>query len=308
MPMQGDGGTCTSMTTEYLGAHIKLAVTWAQAGVTNASTGSNFADIWLFSTLTVSGTKLSGMSKTCGLGLPDIHLSGATATPGTSDAKNIRLQADNTIWDKQGMPTFAVTGTQGGFDIGSTIDIDPTVGLLGVTSSSTFANISTMWPYPNAQMPMNFGTYPQFMSSDLNDPDGDHLNGIPLIPFVGTANGTKFYLVPTSANYDNEVADIVSVVSRNRLSLSGKVATCNTSNGTANVSVFENHVVACHDTMGVLANTDDYCAKSLTGVLQGPGFVDTNRTMFVPGSATYTAMLMPNGMATTCADVRTMLP
>jgi hypothetical protein len=296
------------MTTEYLGAHIKLAVTWAAAGVLLGSTGTNYADIWLFSTLTVNGTKLTGTSKTCGLALPDIHLTGATSTPGQNMPKNVRLQADNTIWDKAGMPTFPVTGTQGGFDIGSTISIDPTVGLLGIAPSSTFANTATMWPYPNAQMPSNFGTFPQFTANDLADPDGDHMMGIPVIPFVGTANGTKFYLVPTNANYDNDVADIVSIISRNKLALNGKIASCNTSNGAATVSVFENHVVACHDGMGVTNTGDDNCTKQLTGVTAGPGFVDTNRTMFVPGTATYTAMLMPNGASTICADVRTMLP
>jgi hypothetical protein len=301
----GDGGSCPVLTNEYLGVHIKLNVTWPSAGVLLASTGTNIADIWLFSSFTVNGTTLTGTSKTCGLTLPDVHLNGV------AENKNIRLSIDGTVWDLPGMPTFPVTGKQGGFDIGSTISIDPTVGLLGIKTTSSFANVSTKWPLPNASNPGGGGTYPQFTTADLNDPDNDGMMGIPVTSFAGnaTVNGMseKFSLVPTNANYDNDVTNLVSIVSRNQIALSGTIVNdCNTTTGNATVSVFDNHVTDCKDAMGVMASSDDNCVNSRSSVLAGPGFVDNNRTMFVPGTATYKAVKVP--MTATCADVRAAVP
>jgi hypothetical protein len=280
-----------SVTTITEAVHIKLAVTWAGTQVLVA--GSGTADIWLKSDLTINGTAVTGTSKTCGLTLPAIQLGSLV------NNEKVKLTFDDALWDKPNMPTFMTTGQQGGFSVGSTVSIDPTVGLLGIKASSPYASVSKAWPDPTATTPTKFGTYPQFMASDLDDPDGDGMMGIP----VNASNTGGYSYVPTNLNYANDFADIVSFVSRNKIALTGTIDQCDHITGTATVSTFENHVVACHDAASA---PDKNCTNITTGVLSGPGFVDTNRTMFAPGSATYVAAKIPAG--SNCAAVRTAVP
>jgi hypothetical protein len=292
---EGDGGPCSPEATETLAVHIKLNVTWGGDTVLVASSGTNVAEIWLLSTLNVAGTAITGTSKTCGLKLPDIQTTALVAS------KKIQLNfGDNTIWDKPSMPTFAVTGTQSGFAVGDTIAIQPTLGLLGIAAASTLTNPATAWPPPNAAMP-GATTYPLVLAADIKDDDGDGKPGITI-----NSNGTSPYsYVPTNLNYQHDFADQVYIVSRNKLALTGAITSCGNAAGTATVSLFENHVVGCHD---AAAATDKNCSdpNGQTSTVTGPGFVDVHRTMYVPGTATYVSKTV--SATATCADVRNAVP
>jgi hypothetical protein len=291
----GDGGACSTDPTETLAVHVKLNVTWGGDTVLVASSGTQVADIWLLSNLTVNGTTITGTSKTCGLKLPDIQTTALVAS------KKIQLNfGDNSIWDKPSMPTFTVTGTQSGFAAGSTITVAPTVGLLGIASTSSLANPSTAWPPPNAAMP-GPTTYPLVLAADTKDDDGDGKPGITI-----DSNGTSPYsYVPTNLNYQNDYADQVYIVSRNKLALNGTISSCGNASGTATVTLFENHVVGCHD---AAAASDKNCAdpNGQTSTVTGPGFVDVHRTMYVPGTATYVSKSV--AATADCAAVRAAVP
>ncbi len=294
-PFMGDGGTCMSETSTTLGVHIRLNVTWAATNVLVASTGKPVADIYLLSTETYTTNSdgslaIAGTTKTCGLNLPPIQLSGVV------NNEKVNLVFNNLdIWDGPKMPTFTTNGTQGGFSVGSSISIPPAVGILGLSKTSSFANLSTAWPAPS-QQDTTAGTWPQFMSSNLSDDDGDGNPGIT----IDSSNTSPYSYVPASLGYSVAYADQVYIVSRNEIGLTGTVTSCGHSAGTAQVKYFENHVVGCHDGPN---STGPNCEQT-SGIIVGGGFIDANRTIYVPGTATYTAVEIPAG--STCATARAM--
>jgi hypothetical protein len=299
--MAGDGGDCQTETNSTLAVHIKLNVTWAATNVLVASTGTPVADIWLASNLTYvpgsGGYTISGVTKTCGLTLPPIQLAAVVG----NEKVSLVFPEPQAIWDGPKMPTFTNTGVQGGFSIGSTVSITPAVGILGIQKSSTFANLSTAWPAPS-QQDSTAGTWPQFnTSTDLSDDDNDGHPGIT----INSINTGGYSYVPASLGYSVAFADKVYIVSRNEIGLTGTVTSCGHSSGTAQVKVFENHVVGCEDGPNSMGPN----CETTSGILVGGGFIDANRTIYVPHSATYSAVEIPgatDGGLPDCATVRAM--
>jgi hypothetical protein len=269
--------------------HIKLNVTWAASSVLVA--GSGVADLWLKSTLTLdSMNNITGTAKPCGATLPDTSVNILSII-----MYKIQLKFPDASWENSHMPTYAVTGKQTGVGAGAMQTINASVGLLGLNPSGTtskYAMSSQAWPAPP---PANQGTFPQFMASELSDDDGDGHPGITINP----TNGGMYQYPPTQLSTSGNTTDAVYVVSRNTVALSGMLTSCVAGSGTATVSQFDNHVVGCHDAMGT------NCASTTSGNTMGPGFVDNNRTIYTPGSATYTAVQIDPGA--TCAMVRSAI-
>jgi hypothetical protein len=292
----GDGG-CQTDLAETNGVHIKLSVTWAGTPtVLMASNGAQNVDIYLLSHTTNDGTgKLTGTARACGVTLPDVQL---VLMGGASTPPKIHLAFPD-IWDGSSMPKFNVTGTQNGRGPGGTIAFDKSVQLLGLKQTGSYSMASTMWPNPNGSG-TQAGTFPQFQTSDMSDDDGD---GKPGITLDSTLPDSTYQYVPTSIDFAHTGADNLYLVSRNEIALSGTIGSdCTTASGTATVSVFQNHVLGCHDSSSASIPN----CSTTSGILDGPGFIDANRTVFVPGSATFTSKKMPDNA--TCADVRNALP
>ena len=288
--MTADGGCQATGTTSV---HVKLAVSWATT--TLLMGGSGMTDLWFKSTTTLNGTTVTVTNKACGVTLPDF------TTGALAGSEKIQLRFPDAMWDNPKMPTYHSTGTQMGSGAGATQTFPATVTLFGLNpmgSTSKYATASTTWPAPP---PANSGTFPQFMASELSDDDGDGNPGVTLTP-----NGaTPYNFPPTSLDYNHTQADKVYVVTRTTVALSGTLDSCFGASGTATVSEFENHVVGCHDATGTSSSNQPLSGNncSMTTVTTaGPGLLDVNRTIFTPGSATYTAV--PVADDATCAVVR----
>jgi hypothetical protein len=134
------------------------------------------------------------------------------------------------------------------------------------------------------------GAWPAASSIMGLDQDGDGRPGITAIP----RNGDGFSPPPTSLA-QTQRADQLDLVIRNVMTLTATVDGCPDSyNGSASVKFFDNHVIGCH----VMGGNECSAAEAQ--------FVDEQRSVFVPGSATFTAKIVPDGAS--CADVRTALP
>jgi hypothetical protein len=80
--------------------------------------------------------------------------------------------------------------------------------------------------------------------------------------------------------------------------LTGKTTSCDEQAGTATAKFFDNHIVGCH-----VFNGGD-CTK--TGVGNQTDFIDTSRTVYVPGAGTFVSKKLADNAS--CADVRAALP
>jgi hypothetical protein len=242
-----------------------MDVTWP--GTVGIEAGSGQVHIWTLATQTFNGNSITGSGRPCGSLIPDLK---ATAIAGG-------MMIGNTIpdatWDKPGIPVSMITGTQSGFDVGSTVTIDKNATVVGATMPNA---LTDTWPM----------SYTGLMTADH---DGDTKAGISADP----KSGPGYQLPPTSLLMLAR-ADKLYLATRSILSLSGTRDTCDTVNGTAMMEKFDNHVVGCHVLNGAECAPPDV------------DFIDVNRTVFVIGNATYRAANLPAGA--TCADARAALP
>jgi len=217
-------------------------------------------------------TNLTGKSQSCGLKLPDLILN-TTGMLATGNGTKILIQVPNATWDKI-TRTFAVTGTQTGFNIGDKLDTMASTGLLGLADSSGYGDPTKAWPPVCSAT----GCLPagSFMSGDLQDDDGDGNPGITAVP--ASTNG---YALPPTTTVFAPVANAVYIVSRNTIQLSGMHALdCTHGTGTASITSFDNHVVGCTTVcpMNLIGcntgNTPQKCTSMQVN------FLDTNRTIY----------------------------
>jgi hypothetical protein len=171
-------------------------------------------------------------------------------------------------WDSPMMPKFAGTATRSG----SMLSIDSGIALIGLT----LQNPNGAWPSASSIMGL--------------DQDGDGRAGITAIP----RDGGGFSPPPTSLA-QTQRADKLDLVIRNAMTLMATAEGCPDSySGSADVSHFDNHVIGCH----VKGGADCTPAEQQ--------FVDEQRTVFIPGTATFMSKTVPDGAS--CADVRAALP
>jgi hypothetical protein len=216
---------------------------------------------------------LDGPTVSCGTALPAFALNAiGSAVAGGSQ---VQVQIPDAVWDAPSIPKFHSHGMVSGFAAGSTINIDPTVALVGLTLAD-----------PMAAWPMSY------TGITTADSDGDGKPGITAMP----RSGNGFVLPPTSLGLGGSApaADMIDLASRTIVSLSGSISSCSDFGGSASVTAFDSHVVGCH----VRGGTD--CTASQTD------FVDQSRTSYMITSATFTAKRLADGA--TCADARAALP
>ncbi|HZU82267.1 MAG TPA: hypothetical protein VE987_05090, partial [Polyangiaceae bacterium] len=194
------------------------------------------------------------------------------------NATSVQIQIPPSVWATTA--TFAVTATQNGWTPPSTFVTAPTLSLYGLTLPAGTDPATYAWPATSWTFPQN------------------SVNG-PLVatPLNGTVNGVK-YTYPPVDGLATAKADQVDIVSRTQIALSGAWTSCTEQAGTASVTLFDNHVVGCHVAGG------STCTTGSTG--SQAGFLDSNRTIYTVGSATFVAKIVAN--TATCSDVLTALP
>jgi hypothetical protein len=258
--------------------HEILEVTWP--GTTASNAGSGKVHIWNRTQLTASGTELSGSTWACGSVLPEFSLSGGAEIVTGKFGGKVLPEFPASVWDAAQMPTFVSHGTISGWDPGSTINFDPTVGLVGVTATN-----------PGAAWPDKYDG----LSGDgfaVPDQDGDGAPAITAIP----KNDGAYTRPPTGLGLFGSAptVDKLYIASRTVIALTGSFSTCTEQSGTANVTAFDSHVVGCH------VNGGDNCQPGQID------FVDQGRTKYTVTGATFASKKVADDAK--CADIRAALP
>jgi hypothetical protein len=308
-----DGG-CPTQSSITLGVHVHFSVTWPASTASNQGTGP--VDIWLLSNQT-GDTMFTGTAQTCGTSLPPIALNvtgaAAVCAPGMTCPTNVQIQFNDSEWDTDITRSFNLSGTQTGWNPGSTLTTTPSLGVIGLTNTAGAASVS--WPaYCANNCACNVsttkgsgatftGTCGAFAGSDITDDDGDGKPGITANPL----NNTMYSLPPTTVTLFSvpPLADEVYIVTRNQLALSGmRMNSCTEGSGSATVSLFDNHVVGCH-----VSSPAAECTSAQVS------FLDQNRTIYGPNAnnvasssapITGTVTIRQMSSTATCAEVRTI--
>jgi hypothetical protein len=185
------------------------------------------------------------------------------------------------------MPTYASTGSQTGWSPPSTFNIAPTLALIGLalpagTDPATYAWPSSSWAFPSGT------TFP-----DYGNGTSPGITATPL-------DGNGFVYPPTAIGLGGSApsADMVYIATRTQVSLSGAWTSCTSLSGNADVSLFDNHVVGCHIHGGSTCTTGSANTQA--------DFLDQNRTIYAPGTATFVAQALAT--SGTCADALSALP
>jgi hypothetical protein len=263
VPPGTDAG-CPAVTDGILGVHVIMKVTWP--GTIGTESGSGTVNVWTRSKFKIDASNaITATNSACGSLIPDIQ-----TTPIAGGAK-VAAEFPAALWNAPSMPTFAATGTQSGYAIGSTITINASPVLLGLTMTDPKA------PWPAAS------------AITGADSDGDGHLGITAVPKTGAGYDQP----PTSLLRTNK-ADKLYIASRITVTTNGTRTACDAQSGPATVSAFDNHIIGCHIAGGGECSASD--AK----------FIDDNRTVYTVTSATFESKLLTG--APTCDDVRAALP
>jgi hypothetical protein len=295
----GSLGTCTPLTDEWVAAFITLNVSWAAVLAASGGTGPLY--IWTLAHYTFNGSAVTGTSRTCGNLVPPLVLNDtgkmAENLPTTANVSILDLTPTTLVWDND-TRTAPTTGTLGGWNVGSSLTLNPTTSLAGIAATSTYANPSTPWP----------SSATSFMTSDLVNDDMDPNGNMGITAYPLDNNAMGYYLPATVLGSSNPPhADKLFTVSRNELSLYGTSASCTEISGTVAVQQYDLHVIGCHD-VGTPAS-----ASCMASEWQ---FIDGNVTVYsgaagkgTPITGTFDSkQLSADGGEPTCDDVVAAFP
>jgi hypothetical protein len=180
-------------------------------------------------------------------------------------------------WDSPSASKFELTASLTGWNVGDMLTYSYTA-LVGFTIAD---GATAPWPASYTSITMT------------SDPDGDMSAGLTARP----RSGGGYVLPPTSiagAIGLGARADKVYIVTRNVATVKQKWTSCEETEGTAEFTHFDNHVIGCH-VMGA-----SECTAAETK------FVDDNRTIYTVTGGSSKTKALPD--SATCADVRTALP
>jgi hypothetical protein len=256
---------CSDRTSATVATLIEINVTWD--GSIGVVAGSGTIRSWILSQLTFNGTDVTADVRACGNIVPALTL---TALAGGGQ---LLPEFPDATWDAPSMPVFSATGATSGFTVGSTVTMDASTTLLGLTMNDP---LNDPWP-----------------ADDLDivsvDHDGDGKPGITAIP-----RSDDPYVLPPPGLFSNAEIDALYLATRVTMSLSGTRDTCSTATGVAIVQHLDTHVVGCH----IKGGSD--CSASQTD------FVDDNNEPFLVDTATFTMIELSS--TATCAGARAALP
>jgi hypothetical protein len=312
-PVLGTGMLCPTQSQVTVATRLTLDVTWPQTTSTAKPVAGTNPQlfIWLLSNYTVSGNNITGNTYTCGNQTPPFTLTavGNTAQGESGGMAALQITFQSAVWDaimahmNGGMGT-AATGSIGGWNIGSSFQINPVTSVLGLKPTSMYAQASTEWPKSETSIP----------ATDYSDDDNDGHPGITATPLGTSPTSTPYVLPVTALAAPQPPAQELFVVTRTELSLYGASTSCTEGAGTATVSLLNNHVIGCEllgysGDGGPDADVADLCDDGAASGAQTQ-FLDINTTQYQVLSGTYqTIQISPEaGMTPTCEEVRNLLP
>ena len=111
----GTGGACAPRTSFAEASHLVVEVGWP-AGLASMK-GSGQLHIWGKAVFTVSGNTLTGTLQACGIVLPPTTLSAI------GGGGMIQIEVPTAAWDAPNPPTFTITGTQTGPNVGDSSSV-----------------------------------------------------------------------------------------------------------------------------------------------------------------------------------------
>lgn len=312
----GSEAACAPSANVVLGTKVTIHVNWP-ATVNNAGcrqpgcTGN--VVLWLLARYGISGSSVTGTTETCGYQTPPIPL---TALGSQSEAlpagQTATLEAAfaPTVWTSIGRnPSHApaaTTGTLGGWTIGSSFTIDPTLSVYGLKPSSALSSASSPWPCSESSIP----------ESDIADDDGDGRPGITATPSSAAGFSLPATALATTAPFGPQ-ADALDVAMRTQLSLDGTSTSCTEIAGTASVSLLNSHVIGCRLVGGAQCAASQWdFVDSNSPVYLGPGVTVPAGTCApsfaaAPLAGTFQSKILstnPDGGSVTCAAVLAALP
>jgi hypothetical protein len=268
-PDDAGGRVCTEKM-KFVGIHVVVDVTW-KATVTHQA-GSGHVHVWMKSNHNHVRNKIAGTVRQCGLAEPLVAIT-AIAGGGIRQPRY-----PGAIWEATSMPEFPTTGSVTGFDPDDAISMNPVAMAVGLKMADPL----------NGSLPDDAG--------DIGgaDHDGDGKTGITAVPL----SDEPYKLPPLdllgALDPDGDRGDRLYTALRSIIALSGTRDTCDSVSGTATVTALDNRVIGCR------VKDNGSCSQPQYN------FVDENKVVFVPGSATFEMVRMNENA--TCADVRAALP
>jgi len=181
--------------------------------------GEGQVHLWGKVVFTANGNTLSGTLQACGIVLPPTTL---TALGGGG---MIQIEVPTAARDAPNPPTFTITGTQTGPNVGDTLTYDY-AALIGFT----MANPTTA-PWPDSYTGITM----------TNDAEGDMNPGLTAIPRSGSG-----YTLPPTSIAQSARADQLYIVVRQVTSAMLRRTSCEQTSGTATFAFLNNHVIGCH--------------------------------------------------------------
>jgi hypothetical protein len=299
--IDGSMGPCTAQTHMTVATKISVNVAWPSTLAVAGDMGP--LSISLLSNYDVdSAGHITGTTKTCQNQTPPITLAmSADQVLGIPAGSKVQIVIGPSTWGAPKMPTTNITGQIGGWNIGSSIKIDPAVALDGLLPSSMYADPKTAWP---DDMTM---TEPIPLTDTRADDGNLWGSGITAIP--KSDNG--FYTPQTALSMTAPHVDAIYVILRTELTLYGKSTSCTESSGAATITLLNNHVVGCHHA--------DAAADAGFCDMSEYGYIDSNTTAYCAGKlngskcaepvpGTYQAKQLNVDGGGTCDDVAAALP
>jgi hypothetical protein len=279
----GTGPTCPSLIRVTTASKLTLQAAWP-ASVTIVN-GTGAVNLWLLANYHIDAqNNLAGTITICGLEVPPLNLSQeGAATIGAVDGglPQVQIVIPKSTWIAPTMPAAQVTGVTGGWNVGSSLSIRPTIALEGLSRASTLADPMTTWPDQGKQI----------RASDIVDDDGDGHPGI-----TGLArNDGGLYLPRVAFSLASAQVDQLYMVLRTEISLYGTTSSCEESSGSATVGLLNNHIIGCRKVDGTPC-TGDYAE-----------FIDYYAPARWVMSGTYTAQQLTTDADPTCDDALSAL-
>jgi hypothetical protein len=312
----GTGAACPPQTHEVIGIKVALEANWSSTpgtvGCEVASGCNGTISVWLMSQFDVSGQMVTGTTTTCGNQTPVLTLSqlGSEAAGVQSGAAHLDVEFPSSVWAAVAMnpmkPPVPSTGVLGGWNLGSSLKIDPTFASFGLAPSSPLNTASATWPASESGIP----------STDITDDDDDGHPGITATPSSTDGNILPPTGLSTSPPYA-PLADALYLALRSEISFYGRATSCTEFSGTASAPLFNNHVIGCHlQGGGDCVQTQWDFVDQMSTVYVGSGVTipaGVEAPSFAPSgiAGTFTAKVLSNdadGGGIDCAAVLAALP
>ena len=276
--LAGTGKPCVQRAVELAAIKISANVSWQATGGHNG--GRGLYDIWLLTKYAIDAqNNVHATNRFRAFAPPAVVLGiGDTlATDVPCPGRETQITSPVEEWDRV-TKTSQSSGVLGGWNVGSSISMDPSVSLFGLKDTSAYKDAATPWPV---------GGDPFGKSPDYESEEGDGRPGVAFVP----VSCPDCAVVRATIACGAPAGSRLFVALRIELSLYGTNLSCTEVSGTATVPLLDTRIVGCD-----LGGDGGPCTPSQTA------FLDSDYPDYTVGAAAYHQVMLP-GETATCADV-----